>query len=137
MNYHKTAVLGWILGGLLLTACAATQIPFSLPSVRVPSLPSMPTLTVPNVSAPGISLPSVNAPAVESTLVSGVMGTPAPTTTGILAVPVTGSSIAGQVLKWMIYGLLLVAGIVLVVAMFRRGMSRTDQPGEPPDRPNI
>ncbi len=144
MNRRRIAVFSWIVAGLFLVACVATQVPLRLPSVRVPSVPSVPQITVPTVSAPGIALPTlavptVNAPSIGLTLVNGVVGTPMPTSsTAIPAVPVTGSSVAGEILKWVIYALLLVAGIVLVIAMFARTMRHTRGPDEPPDdRPDI
>jgi hypothetical protein len=142
MNRRTIVILGWMLSGMLVFACVAAQLPVRLPSVSIPAVPSLPSVTLPSVSAPGIALPTlavpgVNAPAIGLTLVGGIAGTPVPTTSAIPAVPVTGNAVAGEVLKWLIYGLLLVAGVVLVIALFRRAMRRPNGPDEPPDRPNI
>ncbi len=143
MKHHRITAIGWIVAGLFLVACAATQVPLRLPSVHVPEVPSVPQISVPTIAAPGVALPTlavptINAPSIGLTLVNGMVGTPVPATTAIPAVPVTGGSVAREILKWVIYGLLALAGIVLVVAMFARTMRHTQGPNEPPDdRPDI
>ncbi len=140
MNTHKTTVLGWIATAVFLIGCFATGIPLRLPSV--PSIPSIPAVTVPSLSAPPITLPTVvmptiSVPAIGLTAVNGIVSTPAPTKTAIPAVPVTGSSFAGQVLTWIIYGLLALIGIAVIIALFARAMKHPEGPDEPPDRPDL
>ncbi len=140
MNYHNTAALGWIAAAVFLIGCFATGIPLHVPSV--PAVPSMPAVTVPSLSAPSITLPTVvmptlNVPAIGLTAVNGIASTPAPTATANPAVPVTGSGIAGDILKWAIYVLLALIGIVVVIMLFARTLKHPEGPEEPPDRPEI
>ncbi len=142
MNYNKTAALGWIATALLLIGCLASQVPFSLPSVRVPSVPTLPAISVPTVSGPAITLPTfsvptISVPGIGLTVVNGVVNTPVPTQTSIPAVPVTGNTLGSQILAWVIYGLLALVGIVAVIALFARALRHTNGPGEPPDKPEI
>ncbi len=142
MNSNKTAALGWIATAFFVIGCLASQVPLNLPSVRVPSIPTLPPVSVPNVSGPSITLPTLavptlNVPGIGLTLVNGAVNTPAPTGTSIPAVPVTGNSIGSQILAWIIYGLLALVGIVIVIALFARAMRRPEGPDEPPDKPEI
>ncbi len=142
MNYHKTASLGWIATALFLIGCVASQLPVSIPAVRVPSVPTLSPITLPTVSAPPIGLtalpiPTISVPGIGLTLVNGVVNTPVPTMTSIPAVPVTGNQLGSQILAWVIYGLLALVGIVVVIALFARAMRHTEGPTEPPDKPDI
>lgn len=142
MNSHKTAALGWIATALFLIGCFATGIPLKLPSVSGPAVPSIPAIVVPTVSVPSVTLPTVvmptiGVPAMGLTALNGIVSTPAPTATAVPAVPVTGSNFGGEILKWILYGLLALIGIAVVVALFARALKHPEGPDEPPDRPDL
>ncbi len=142
MNYHKTAALGWIAISVFLVGCLASQVPLNLPSMRVPSVPTLPAISAPTVSGPSITLPTVvvptlSVPGIGLTLVNGTVNTPVPTQTSIPAVPVTGNGPGSQILAWVIYGLLALIGIVVVIALFARALRRPEGPDEPSDKPDI
>jgi hypothetical protein len=124
VSQRRKIALGYIVTGMLLTACLASQFPVNRPSVSVPSIPSV---KLPTVAIPSLTIPTVSLPVIGLTLAPRAINTPVATST-TAPIPVTGA--ANQALQWVIYGFLALLGILLVIIMFARFLRHTDRPDE-------